>query len=190
MSDETPLQAAIEFAVRHHAGQHRDGGRLPYVSHCFDVLKVAARCGVLDEVTGPAAMCHDTLEDCPGVTRGTLAAAIGGRAAAVVGELTFAVDPADRRPKGDQKAEHLRELAGKSVEAVAIKACDRYCNVADLIADRSAYAAEYLAKGEPIFAAVEGRRDDLDRKWGAGTADRLLGLAAELRQWARPPARP
>ena len=182
MSVTAQLQPAIEFAVRHHTGQWRDGGRVPYVSHCFDVLKTAARCGVLDDVTAPAALCHDTLEDCPGVTIEAVIAAIGSRAAAVVGELTFAADPADPRSKADQKADHFRHLAGKSVEAVALKACDRYCNVDDLIADRSTYAAAYLAKGESIFAAVEVRRGDLDRRWGPGTADRLLGLAADLRR--------
>jgi hypothetical protein len=44
--------------------------------------------------------------------------------------------------------------------------CDRYVNVLDFLHDDPAYAREYLAKGEPIFQAVESRCGNSAARFG------------------------
>ena len=178
------IQPIIEFVVRSHAGQtrktRRNGFYLPYVTHCFEVFKTVWRCGALDEITAPAALGHDLLEDCPGMTEEILIEHLGEIPAAVIVDLTFVAHADDPRPPAEQKAAHLLELKHKSVEAVAIKPCDRFVNVMDFLADDPASAKAYLLKGEPIFDAVDARRQDIDNRFSNGLAERLLKLRTEL----------
>ena len=178
------IQSVIEFVVRAHAGQTRKGKRnglaLPYITHCFEVYKTVWRCGAMDEVTGPAALGHDLLEDCPSVNREILRQRLGEKPTAVIVDLTFIPQADDPRSPAEQKAAHMLELSHKSVEAIAIKPCDRFVNVMDLLDENPVYAKEYLAKGDPIFQAVDARRQDIDNRFSKGVAGRLLKLRKDL----------
>lgn len=178
------MQPAIEFVVRCHAGQTRKGLRngiaLPYVTHCFDVFKTLWLCGACDDVTGPAALGHDLVEECPGLDHSAIQRHLGDRATEVILELTFIPDPADTRSAADQKAAYMRGFHQKSLEALAVKACDRYVNVVDFLQGDPAYAPQYLAKGEAVFEAVDFRRSDIDNRFGRGVAVSLLGLRTDL----------
>jgi hypothetical protein len=43
-----------------------------------------------------------------------------------------------------------------------------------------ARAKTYMAEGEPIFDAVDARRQDIDNRFGSGVTDRLLKLRTQL----------
>lgn len=178
------IQPVIEFVVRAHAGQTRKGERngvaLPYITHVFEVYKMVWRCGALDDITGPAALGHDLLEDCPQVTPEILRERFGEKVASVIEDLTFKPHANDHRSSSEQKALHLLELRHKSIEAVVIKPCDRYVNVVDFLRDDPKYAGEYLKKGEAIFEAVAARSREIDERFGADVGDRLLALKTEL----------
>ena len=65
--DATPLERAIAFAVANHAGQVDRHGR-PYILHPLRLMHAMDT----DEER-MAAVLHDVLEDCPGVTLADLA---------------------------------------------------------------------------------------------------------------------
>ena len=178
------FQTAIEFVVRCHTGQTRKGERngiaLPYVTHCFEVFKTLWRCGACDEVTGKAALGHDILEDCPNITESEIRTTLGDAATELIRELTFVVDPTSALSKAEQKAAYMAGFGKKSVEALAVKACDRYVNVCDWLHDDPLYAAPYLAKADGVYAAIDARRSEIDARFSTGTADRLLALKTEL----------
>jgi (p)ppGpp synthase/HD superfamily hydrolase len=119
------LQRAIEFVVRCHSGQTRKGKRngiaLPYVTHCFEVFKVLWQCGACDDITGPAALGHDLIEECPDLDPSLIRQHLGNRAAVVIQELTFLPDSSLSIPTSEQKAAYLTGIKRKSVEAVVIK---------------------------------------------------------------------
>lgn len=66
------IDKAIEFAVRAHEGQYRKGSMRPYILHPIEVADIVS--AMTDDVEViSAAYLHDTIEDCPGVTRELLA---------------------------------------------------------------------------------------------------------------------
>ena len=61
------IQRAIAFATKAHDGQLRKGTMRPYILHPLEVGVIVARMTEDEEVIS-AAILHDTIEDCEGVT--------------------------------------------------------------------------------------------------------------------------
>ena len=61
------IQRAIAFATKAHDGQLRKGTMRPYILHPLEVGVIVARMTEDEEVIS-AAILHDTIEDCKGVT--------------------------------------------------------------------------------------------------------------------------
>jgi len=61
------LTRAIAFAAEHHQGQVRKGTNIPYIVHPMEAAAIVATMSSCPELAA-AAVLHDTLEDCPGVT--------------------------------------------------------------------------------------------------------------------------
>src|SRR5699024_12619122 len=76
---------AIEFAAKAHEGQFRKGTRRPYIVHPIEVADIVSTM-TKDEEVICAAVLHDTIEDCSGITWDVLKLRFGGRAAAMVAE--------------------------------------------------------------------------------------------------------
>ena len=68
------IDRAIEFATKAHEGQFRKGTKRPYIVHPIEVGDIVSTMTKDEEVIS-AAILHDTIEDCEGVTKG----AAGGR---------------------------------------------------------------------------------------------------------------
>ena len=62
------IDRAIEFATKAHEGQFRKGTRRPYIVHPIEVGDIVSTMTTDEEVIS-AAILHDTIEDCKGVTR-------------------------------------------------------------------------------------------------------------------------
>ena len=66
------INKAIEFATKAHEGQYRKGTKRPYIVHPIEVGDIVAAMTKDEEVIS-AAVLHDTIEDCAGVTQEILA---------------------------------------------------------------------------------------------------------------------
>ena len=160
-----------------------NGQFLPYWQHCFDVYKTVWRCGLLDEVTGPASQGHDLPEECKWLReRSAILPVFGERPTDVIFDLTYIPD--ETLPKEEQrqaKNQYLFDLRHKSIEAVVIKPCDRYRNVIDFIKQGDVrYAEKYLDKGQVIWDNVEHRREEIEARWGDKAYRRVMGLRTRL----------
>ena len=77
------IDEAIEFATKAHAGQFRKGTKRPYIVHPVEVADIVATM-TQDEEIICAAVLHDTIEDCKGITEELLKERFGERVASMV----------------------------------------------------------------------------------------------------------
>ena len=66
------INKAIEFATKAHEGQMRKGTKRPYIVHPMEVGDIVSSM-TRDEEIISAAVLHDTIEDCEGVSERILA---------------------------------------------------------------------------------------------------------------------
>jgi (p)ppGpp synthase/HD superfamily hydrolase len=154
------VDKAIKFAVKKHEDQYRKSSGIPYITHCFEVMKQVSNYGVTDEDILAAAILHDTIEDC-GVTHKELAAKFNQRVADIVLECS--------REGGDnvnklQKYQFMESFSTKSTEAILIKIADRTCNVWDYTntPGKQKYAAEYALQAYPLYQAFLSFKVEFD----------------------------
>ena len=79
------INKAIEFATRAHAGQFRKGTSRPYIVHPIEVGDIVSTMTKDEEIIS-AAVLHDTIEDCAGVSRELLAEEFSERVAGIVAQ--------------------------------------------------------------------------------------------------------
>lgn len=79
------VDKAIEFATKAHQGQFRKGTKRPYIVHPIEVGDIVATMTSDPEIIS-AAILHDTIEDCEGVTEDTLRELFSQRVAAIVAQ--------------------------------------------------------------------------------------------------------
>ena len=112
------INKAIEFATRAHAGQFRKGTRRPYIVHPIEVGDIVSTMTQDEEIIS-AAVLHDTIEDCEGVSREILAREFSERVAGIV--------------------EHIRN-APREVQMVGL--ADKLSNMRDIDRDYPVYREE------------------------------------------------
>ncbi len=131
------LELAIEFAVKAHAGDFRDGDSpLPYVSHTIEVMSLLRYTGgVTDEDRLVIACLHDVLEEST-TTVAELEAAFGAVVASGVQALTrYEPNVQEREGLDDEQVWELRssillkEIESMPPEIQAIKLADRLANI-------------------------------------------------------------
>ena len=79
------ISEAMEFAAKAHEGQFRKGTRRPYIVHPREVSAIVSTMTDDEEIIS-AAVLHDTIEDCAGVTREMLERQFGPRVAEMVAQ--------------------------------------------------------------------------------------------------------
>ena len=79
------IDRAIEFAAKAHEGQFRKGTKRPYIVHPIEVGDIVSSMTKDEEVIS-AAVLHDTIEDCAGVTEEILASTFTPRVARMVAQ--------------------------------------------------------------------------------------------------------
>ena len=77
------IDKAIEFATKAHEGQLRKGTSRPYIVHPIEVGDIVSTM-TRDEEVISAAILHDTIEDCEGISQRILAQTFSERVAAMV----------------------------------------------------------------------------------------------------------
>lgn len=123
------LSAAVEFAVRAHAGQTRKGKDVPYIAHPLAVALSLARAGCGDDVV-IAGLLHDVVED----TAVTLEE-VRERFGAGVADIVAACSEDKRLSWEDRKARMLHSLAGAPLVVKLVACADKLHNIRDLRAD-------------------------------------------------------
>lgn len=99
------IDRAIEFATKAHEGQFRKGTRRPYIVHPIEVGDIVSTMTTDEEVIS-AAILHDTIEDCKGVTREVLAENFSERVASLVAQ------------ESEDKSKSWMERKGSTIERI------------------------------------------------------------------------
>lgn len=124
------LDEAMEFAAKAHAGQFRKGTKRPYIVHPVEVGDIVASM-TNDEEVICAAVLHDTIEDCEGVTAEVLRQRFGERVSSLVAE-----ESEDKSKTWvERKSATIRRLGTASIELKMIGLADKLSNIRDINRD-------------------------------------------------------
>ena len=131
------INKAIEFATRAHAGQFRKGTSRPYIVHPIEVGDIVSTMTKDEEIIS-AAVLHDTIEDCAGVSRELLAEEFSERVAGIVAQESEDKSKTWMERKS-ATIEHIR-TAPKEVQMVGL--ADKLSNMRDIDRDYPVYREE------------------------------------------------
>lgn len=121
---------AIEFATKAHEGQYRKGTKRPYIVHPVEVADIVATMTNDEEIVS-AAVLHDTIEDCKGVTREVLKEQFGDRVASLV-----AGESEDKKQSWEvRKGTTIQHLKTAPRELKMIALADKLSNMRDIDRD-------------------------------------------------------
>nr|WP_330398079.1 HD domain-containing protein [Lachnoclostridium sp. An118] len=124
------IDRAVEFATKAHEGQFRKGTRRPYIVHPIEVKDIVSTM-TRDEEVISAAVLHDTIEDCQGVTREVLALEFSPRVAAMV-----AGESEDKsRTWMERKSATIQSIGSAPREVQMIGLADKLSNMRDIDRD-------------------------------------------------------
>lgn len=128
------LDDAIEFATKAHEGQFRKGTRRPYIVHPIEVADIVSTMTQNEEVIS-AAVLHDTIEDCRGITCDVLRLQFGERVADMV------VQESEDKSKTweERKGATISRLKNASLEVQMIGLADKLSNMRDIDRDYPVY---------------------------------------------------
>ncbi len=130
---------AVQFATKAHRGQIRKGTKKPYIVHPLEVADIVATMTSDEEILS-AAVLHDTIEDCAGVTEEVLCARFGERVASLV-----AGESEDKSKTWEErKGTTIRRLKEEPRELQMIALADKLSNMRDI--DR-----DYPVMGESLW---------------------------------------
>ena len=124
------VNKAIEFATKAHDGQLRKGTTRPFILHPLEVGKIVASM-TKDEEVICAAILHDTIEDCEGITEELIANTFTKRVANMV-----AKESEDKSKSWMERKSHtIKKLRTASIEVQMIGLADKLSNMRDIDRD-------------------------------------------------------
>lgn len=133
------IDDAIEFATKAHEGQFRKGTRRPYIVHPIEVADIVSAM-TKDEEVICAAVLHDTIEDCRGITKDVLKLRFGTRVADIVAQ-----ESEDKSMTWEErKGATISRLKDAPLEVQMIGLADKLSNMRDI--DR-----DYPAVGDQLW---------------------------------------
>ena len=124
------IQRAIAFATKAHDGQLRKGTMRPYILHPLEVGVIVARMTEDEEVIS-AAILHDTIEDCEGVTAKMIEQMFSTRVAELVQKESEDKSKTWMERKG-ATIQHLK-VAEREVQMIGL--ADKLSNMRDIDRD-------------------------------------------------------
>lgn len=128
------VNKAIEFATKAHEGQLRKGTKRPYIVHPVEVGDIVSTM-TRDEEIISAAILHDTIEDCEGITKEILAEQFSERVADIVAQ-----ESEDKSKSWiDRKTATIRHLREAPIEVKMIGLADKLSNMRDINRDYPIY---------------------------------------------------
>ncbi len=124
------IDEAIAFATKAHEGQFRKGTKRPYIVHPIEVADIVSSMTQDEEVIS-AAVLHDTIEDCNGVTEEILRDRFGQRVAELV-----AGESEDKSKSWEmRKGTTIQHLKTASFDLQMIGLADKLSNMRDIDRD-------------------------------------------------------
>lgn len=133
------INKAIEFATKAHEGQMRKGTKRPYIVHPMEVGDIVSTMTDDEEIIS-AAILHDTIEDCEGVSQRILAQEFSERTAYMV-----ARESEDKSKTWmERKTATIEHLRNAPYEIQMIGLADKLSNMRDV--DR-----DYPVVGEELW---------------------------------------
>lgn len=128
------IEKAIAFATREHEGQFRKGTDRPYIVHPLEVGKIVASMTDDEEVIS-AAILHDTIEDCKGITEQVICREFTEKIANLVSQ-----ESEDKSKTWlERKQATITFLKQASREAQIISLADKLSNMRDIDRDYPVY---------------------------------------------------
>lgn len=132
------LDEAIAFATKAHEGQFRKGTKRPYIVHPLEVAQIVGTMTEDEEIIC-AAVLHDTIEDCKGVSEETIRIQFGERVAKLV-----AGESEDKTKTWEErKAATIEHLENTSEELQMIGLADKLSNMRDIDRDYPIFGEEF-----------------------------------------------
>lgn len=157
------IEKAIEFATRAHEGQMRKGTRRPYIVHPIEVGDIVSTMTEDEEVIS-AAVLHDTIEDCAGVSQRVLAQEFSERVAYMV-----ARESEDKSKTWmERKTATIEHLRNAPFEIQMIGLADKLSNMRDI--DR-----DYPVVGEDLWNRFRMKDKHIIGWYYKGVRDVLKG---------------
>lgn len=155
------VDRAIEFATKAHEGQFRKGTKRPYIVHPIEVGDIVATMTSDEEVIS-AAVLHDTIEDCDGITEELLAEIFGNRVASLVAQ-----ESEDKsRTWMERKEATIKRLKTADFEVQMIGLADKLSNMRDINRD-------YPVCGERLWDRFRMKDKDVIGWYYKGIRDAL-----------------
>ncbi len=147
------------FAVgeRAHRGQMRKSGE-PYITHPVAVARILAEMH-LDAETLQAGILHDTIEDCPGITKESLRAEFGDNVADLVDGVTK-LDKVQFATREAATAESFRKMLlamARDLRVMLIKLADRLHNMRTLEAQSGPSQRRIARETLEVYAPIAQR---------------------------------
>jgi len=131
------VNRAIEFATKVHDGQFRKGTKRPYIVHPVEVGDIVSSMTQDEEIIS-AAILHDTIEDCDGVTAEVLAEKFSPRVASFVAQ-----DSEDKsRTWMERKSATIEFIRHAPREVQMIGLADKLSNIRDIDRDYPVFGEE------------------------------------------------
>lgn len=159
------INKAIAFATKAHEGQLRKGTNLPYIFHPIEVGMIVSRMTDDNEVIA-AAVLHDTVEDCDGVSLDMIREEFGEKVARIV-----TAESEDKAKSWMERKAHtidfLKNETLKDTKIVALG--DKLSNIRSLYGD-------YKRVGERIWQRFNMKDKEKQGWYYRGLCDSLADL--------------
>lgn len=134
------IDRALEFATKAHEGQFRKGTKRPYIVHPIEVGDIVAGM-TMDEEVISAAILHDTIEDCKGVTEKLLAEQFTERVASLVAQ------------ESEDKSKSWEERKGLTIERLKTAPYEvQMIGLADKLSNMRDISRDYPAVGDKLWS--------------------------------------
>lgn len=124
------IEKAIMFATRAHEGQVRKGTDRPYIVHPLEVGRIVASMTEDEEIIS-AAILHDTIEDCEGITEEVICREFTKR----VAELVAKESEDKSKTWMERKSATIEHLKTARREVQMISLADKLSNMRDIDRD-------------------------------------------------------
>ena len=162
------IDKAMEFAVKAHDGQFRKGSKRPYIVHPIEVADIVTYITQDKEVIS-AALLHDTIEDCKGITRDIIAREFGEKVASLV-----AAESEDKSKTWmERKSATIERLRTESFEVQIIALADKLSNIRSMERD-------YLLVGDELWNRFKMKDKNIIGWYYKGIRDSLKESLGEL----------
>ena len=159
------IDQALEFATKAHEGQLRKGTKRPYIVHPIEVGDIVATMTTDEEIIS-AAILHDTIEDCKGVTQELMASLFTERVASLVAQ-----ESEDKSKSWEErKGATIERLRTAPYEVQMIGLADKLSNMRDINRDYPKVGEEFwnrfrMKDKERIGWYYKGIRDVLKERF-------------------------